>query len=333
MRIAFLSYHSGLSYRGAETFVHEVAFNLTRMGHEVAVFQGSDISPAGTNYQIKKISNTADFPIRDGAFDVVIPTNGRTQSVKAKLWALQNRKKILISGQSGIGLDDRINLYTFPDIFVCLTKFQQNWCRGVNPWVRSVVVPNGVNTEKFSEKGEKYSHGLKSPVILCVGALSKKEGEISKRQDLLIRAVAKLDHASLLLVGSENGQSELRAMGVSLLGERFKVLSLPYDEMPKVYRACDIFAYPTSKEESYGISILEAMASGLPVVATDDPIRKEIVSKGGELVDPVNINEFAKVLKNVLDNRKRYKPVDLTKNLSWRLVSQSYDKLLKELFK
>ena len=64
-----------------------------------------------------------------------------------------------------------------------------------------------------------------------------------------------------------------------MLGEkRFKVMDFPHDQMPSVYTACDKLIFHSQPWESFGIVILEAKASGLPVEVPDDPIRQEIIN-------------------------------------------------------
>ena len=73
-------------------------------------------------------------------------------------------RKMVISGQSGIGWDDRVNLYSFLTI-----SFQfplaLEWSKKVNPLVKSVYIPNGVDTNKFKPEGEKISIDLKNQLF------------------------------------------------------------------------------------------------------------------------------------------------------------------------
>src|SRR3989344_6046759 len=195
MKIAFLSFYSGQVYRGAETFVHELSNELTDLGHDVTVFQfGSKVS--GSKYKtrsvkipvnwhkkasdtpfvsyyalrIKEFSNLA-LSKMDQDTDIVFPINGQWQSILSKLWAVKHSKKCVISGQSGPGRDDRINLMAFPDTFVALSKSQAIWAKKAWPFVRVAVIHNGVDLLKFQKKGENKDFKLPKPIILCVSAL------------------------------------------------------------------------------------------------------------------------------------------------------------------
>jgi glycosyltransferase involved in cell wall biosynthesis len=101
--------------------------------------------------------------------------------------------------------------------------------------------------------------------------------------------------------------------------------------MPRVYGAADIFTYPTVPWESFGIVLVEAMASGLPVVATDDPIRREIVGDAGLFDDPLNTKVYAKALRKALAKDWGDKPRKQAEKFSWDKIADQYHKLFDEL--
>jgi glycosyltransferase involved in cell wall biosynthesis len=137
----------------------------------------------------------------------------------------------------------------------------------------------------------------------------------------------------VLLAGEGEGKDFLEKIGKELLGERFLIKSFKYNEMPKVYASCDLFSFPTWKVESFGIVMVEAMASGLPVVASDDPIRREIVGNAGILVDPTNIDEYALALKKALDTDWGDRPQKQAEKFSWDDIAKKYDELFQNLVK
>jgi len=381
LKIVFLSYYSGLVSRGVETFVHELANELTSLGHEVVVFQGGSklknskyktVSiKTKTNAKAKNsyapfINYYANLVRRftysslkqiDKDIDVIYPTNGQWQAVFCRLWAWKNGKKMVISGQSGPGLDDKINLYTFPDRFVALTKYQKEWARKQNPLVKTKVIPNGVDLKKFNESHKPHestacipkegsldppssteARGLKparpalrdlklpKPIILNVSALVDW-----KRQELLIKAVAKLNEGFLLIVGSGQEKEYLEKLCEDLLPQRYKIIAYPYEQMPAVYAASDLFCFPTVPWESFGIVLLEAMASGLPIVATDDPIRHEIVGDAGIFVNPENTDQFAAAIKKALATKWGSKPRLQAEKYAWSKIGEMYENLFLEI--
>lgn len=326
MNIAFLSFFNGLHFRGVETFVHELATRLST-NHKVVVYQNGK-ALTKTAYQVKYLPSQSSLPDFDPLPEVIIPVNGRIQAILCKYWALTHKAKVIISGQSGPGFDDRLNLYTFPDAFVSMTDYQLQWAKKTNPYLKkNVKISNGVDLNLFHSGNKPYSFNLPHPVILYVAAL-----EPIKRHHLLIQALANIPQASLLLVGRGSLENEINAQATQVLGKkRYQIQFFPLSQMPFVYPAADLFVYPTAPWESFGIAILEAMASGLPVVATDDPIRQEIIGDGGVLADPTDPSKFAKAIETALGTKWNKKPVDQAKKFSWDAVSDKYLDLCKSL--
>ncbi len=350
MKIAFLSFYSGVVYRGVETFVHELSNGLVQLGHDVTVYQIGGVLPNAkyktisidtrvdwnkkgsyipfVNYyclRIKKFTHKV-LKVIDKDTDIIFPTNGQWQSVLCSLWAKWNKKKIVIAGQSGPGLDDRINILTFPDRFVGLTEFQKKWAEKTNSFVKSVKIPNGASLKNFETKGESLQLKLKRPVILCVSALVDW-----KRLDLIIKAVSKIKEGTLVLVGKGDQENKLQKLGDKFLSNRFKILSFEHKDMPKVYKSADLFTFPTVPWESFGIVLVEAMACGLPVVATDDPIRREIVGDAGLFVDPTDTSAYMKAIEIALNTNWGEKPRKQAEKFDWDKIAKQYEELFNSL--
>lgn len=305
MKIAFLNKYQNKVFRGAETFIYELSRRLSK------------------NHQVDVISNINYFELLKKRYDIVIPTNGRLQAFIVRKITWLTGKKMIISGQSGKGFDDRLNLYAFPDIFVTISTKALNWAKKVNPFVKSVYIPNGVDLEKFHPATKKENNRT----VLCVGAFSKE-----KRIDLAIKAAAKLDGVNLIVAGGGGDRKKkIEKLGHDLLGGRFRIMSVPFEKMPEVYRMADVFTLPSWTHESFGNVIVEAMATNLPVVTTDDPIRREIVGDAGILVDPTNIEEYAKALQKGLDAAWGDKPRRQAEKFSWDKIAEEYEELFNKL--
>ena len=312
MKIAILNKYQNRVARGAETFVFELSKRLSNRN------------------KVDVVANVNYLNLLKGKYEIIIPTNGRLQVVITRIICWLSGAKMVVSGQSGMGWDDKVNLFTFPDAFVALSKRASDWAKSVNPHVRVLNIPNGVDLGKFKPKGKAFKTGLKTPVVLCGGAFTPQ-----KRMDLAIKAVAKLANVSLLMVGGGGElKGELQRYGEKVLGEgRFKLLSVPFTQMPEVYRAADIFTLPSRPSESFGNVLVEAMASNLPVVATDDPVRKYIVGDAGVLVDPTDTKAYAKAIEKALDQNWEEKPRAQAEKFSWDEISKKYEELFNKLRK
>lgn len=141
------------------------------------------------------------------------------------------------------------------------------------PRERMVVIPCGVDTGLFRPLAQEMARRLLGlpqgrPILLFVGRLEPLKG-----LDALMRAVALLPPSVLLLVvgGEEDhaGRRSLRDLARSLgVEERVRFQpAVPHPTLPLWYNAADICIIP-SLYETFGMVALEAMACGLPVVAT-----------------------------------------------------------------
>lgn len=307
-KLAFLNKYQGKVNRGAETFVKEVSQRLSE------------------NYQVDIIFDINYLDLFKKKYDLVIPTNGRCQVVLTRLITWLTGGKMIVSGQSGMGWDDRVNLYSFPNYFIPLSSEALMWAKRINPFVKSAYIPNGVDTNKFKPDGEKINIDLKKPIILCVGALTK-----TKRIDLVIKAVSKIENASLLIVGRGEEEKNLQDLGNELLKDRFKIMSLPYEKMPDVYRVADIFTLVSESYYSFENVLVEAMATNLPVVANNDPIRKEIIGDAGQLVNPADINAYSEAIKEALAANWEARPRKQAKKFDWDIIAEKYTALIELL--
>jgi len=338
MKIAFLNIYQETAERGAETYVTELSKRLSKK-HDVTVIGGNKLpakrwpilwraflDPHGVQvcwWTLKKLPK-----IWREKYDIVIPLNGGWQVALIRLATWFYRGKMIISGQSGKGWDDRNNLWSFPDTFVAISTSLRNWAKRANPFVKSVYIPNGVDLNKFRPKGKKLSFDLEKPIIICVGALTDE-----KRIDLTIRAVSGLQRASLLIVGEGPLKDSLNKLGKKLLRERFLIKKYDFKKMPDVYRGADLFTLPSPWYRAFEIVLVEAMATNLPVVANEDPIRREIIGDAGYLVDPTDIEGYTEALGKSINTDWNDKPQNQSKRFDWDKITLSYEKLFKALMK
>lgn len=353
MKIAFLNIYNGVINRGAESYVFELANRLSK-NNTVDVFQ-SGLSSGKEKYNVKtykvnwnwtKKSGEGTFlsiffldywskeilkwsirvskEIIKGKYDGVMTVNGGWEPIILRIVTWLAGSKLYISGQSGVGRDDRLNLYTFPDIFVALSSKAHFWSRKVNPFVKSVYIPNGVDLNRFVVK----PNNQKVKTVLSVGAFTEQ-----KRHELVIKAVSKLKNVKLIIAGGGGDKKEeIKMLGEKMLGsERFEIIETTNDKMPAVYNKANVFTLASKTYESFGIVLVEAMASGLPVVATDDPIRREIVGDAGIFVDPTDTDAYTKAIEKALDIDWGEKPRKQAEKFDWDIIAEEYEKLFNSL--
>jgi len=346
MKIAFVSFYSDLSDYGAEVFVKELSQELSQKNF-IKVYSSNknmkltDDHLATTNifrrlfitpqkltelfFYIKLIPD-----LIKNKFDIIIPLNSGWNIPILKIFTLIDKSKLIITGQSGPGWDDRWNLFFKPNVFICLTNAQLQWAKkvGFHKSQQFTVIPNGVDLTKFSPKGTKIKLNLNRPIILTVAATRP-----SKRVEESLRAVAALKKGSMLLIGKGPLDKKIDNLGEKLLGKnRFLHLSLPHDEIPKYFRSSNIFSLCSKSSEAFGIAYIEALASNLPSVATDDLSRNEIIGKAGIFVkNPTNTKEYSLALEKALKINWLNKPRLQAKKYSWDSIAQKYEKIFMKL--
>lgn len=191
-----------------------------------------------------------------------------------------------------------------------------------------IKFPNGVDIKKFTPQGPKKNLGLTPPIILSVGAL-----EWYKYHEKVIEAVSLLNNGSLVIVGDGSQKTKLEKLGQRKLGNRCKIIQMPYSDMPSIYRSVDVFTLPSWDREAFGIVYLEAMATNLPVVAPNDSSRREIIEEAGVYVDVDSPSEYAKGLTEALSRNWENTPRKQAEKFNWPKIAAEYNQVLLELEK
>jgi glycosyltransferase involved in cell wall biosynthesis len=162
---------------------------------------------------------------------------------------------------------------------------------------RPVTIPNGIDVQRFHRpecrRVWREANGFRHDETLIV---SVARLEPQKNPELLVRALP--DDCSLLLAGDGSLRSALEGRPrVHLLGIR--------SDLPELLSAGDVFAL-ASDWEGHPIALMEAMAAGLPVVATSVGGVPEIVGDAGVLVPAGDEQALRTALRSVVRDRGRY---------------------------
>ena len=177
------------------------------------------------------------------------------------------------------------------------------------PKERLELVHNGIEIDKFLDNHDKADLPVRKDhqVIVCVAELHHRKGH-RYLIDAFQKVQAHFPRLSLVLVGTGPAASELKdrysqVPNLHFLGWR--------EDIPQILRASDVLVLPSLKE-AFGQVLLEAMASGVAVIATDNGGTVDIIRNGitGRLVPPASSEAIAEALTMVLKNPERKKDME-----------------------
>jgi len=196
------------------------------------------------------------------------------------------------------------------------------------------IVPNGVDTEKFNPANnsllvKERLRATNRQIVLFVGRLIPRKG-LFYLVEAAKHIVKERSETLFVIVGEGPLKSHLIAeVEAGNLGNNFAFLGdVSESELPSVYGCADVFAFP-SIQEGQGIALLEAQASGKPVVAFDiTGVREAVVEKETGLLVKPDIVELAEaVLKLLSDDSLRQKMGErgrnfVRNNFTWDICAQ-----------
>jgi glycosyltransferase-like protein len=240
-----------------------------------------------------------------------------------------------------------------PDALLCVSA----------PWVTRLadefgrsarLVRNGVDTTRYrpprdsaERQRDRGAAGFGNHlVVLTIGGIEPRKGSLTLLEAFheLCATACTFDPLLVIAGGAtlfdyrhevDRFDSRVRELG---LGERVRVLgSLGCDELERLYRAADLFAFP-STTEGFGLAALEALASGLPVVASDiDALQTFLEHERSALLAPVGDSDaFAAALARLAESpaecaRLRAGGLDLAAGFSWDAAAVAHERVYDEL--
>jgi hypothetical protein len=176
--------------------------------------------------------------------------------------------------------------------------------------------------------------------VLFIGRFSKEKGVDFLPK--LIDSIMKIENATFTIVCPYNSLGgELKQIRgyISRLEKKYKnrlkIIDKPQDQeaLKELYKNCQVYIQP-SKYESFGLCILEAMATGRPVVALNVGGIPEVIGDAGFTVK--NTEELIYKVKELLNNRKECVSVGRNankraKNFDWEIIAQKIIKYYKDV--
>jgi rhamnosyl/mannosyltransferase len=214
---------------------------------------------------------------------------------------------------------------------ICLSEPQKEFIgsKYALPLESLVAIPNGVAEKYFTEKKPRANT---VPHLLFVGRLVA-----AKNLALLIEAVSLMQTRVFLDIV---GEGELRKSIEDLI-QQYELQNVKLHgkktgkELIEFYKSADIFVLPSLKE-GFSLSMLEALAAGLPVVVSDSPEIRQILGECGVFIqDPTAIN-YAKALDELLSNKDRLRrlmtlSVQKARSYTWENVLNSIEDVYKQV--
>jgi phosphatidyl-myo-inositol alpha-mannosyltransferase len=187
------------------------------------------------------------------------------------------------------------------------------------------VIPNGVDLEVFHPGGHQERPPT-GPVLLFLGRLDPRNG-VGTSLGAMPRVIARCPTTQLVVAGGgplrQYYERRARRMGVDV-----RFLGQVYEERASLYRSADLYLCPTTRA-SFGLTLLEAMACGTPLIASDIPGFRELLSteRSGFLVPSDNPSCWAEAIGGLLgdadqrDNMRK-RGLATAQRYAWPLVAR-----------
>ena len=326
-------------YGGVTENVHNTALELRRRGHDVTIITGRfrdrrepeagcGVERVGTNVLVPFNQAFVDLTVglglrrrlrallRAGDFDVVHIHNPTAPTLP--LLAIEEARGATVGTfHSTVGrslLQDAFRDWLDRaaarlDARIAVSRTAEASARLYHPGEYHVI-PNGVDVERFQPGLEPFER-WRDPArvnLLFVGRLDPRKG-VQHLLAAMPEVVARTrGRARLLIVGNSALRPRLERGVPAALRPHIHFLGhVPSADLPRWYATGDVFVSPASGNESFGIVLLEAMAAGVPVVATDIPGYRSVIQPGenAEAFPPGDVGALARALVRLVDDPAR----------------------------
>ncbi|MFA6322217.1 MAG: glycosyltransferase family 4 protein [Candidatus Buchananbacteria bacterium] len=238
---------------------------------------------------------------------------------------------------------------------VILTSFDYGQNSDLAKWLakepeKFVAVPNGVDTKKFfpmpkdSDLLKKYDLAQNEKVVLFVGGLDK--AHYFKGVEFLLEAMARLGQVGygwrLIIVGGGDLQEYYASIANQLRIHKKTIFTgrVGDQDLPKHYNLADVCILPSvDKSEAFGLVLVEAMACGKPVIATNLAGVRSVVTDNinGLLVEPKNADDLANKINYILNNPAeaenfgRAGLIQARAKYDWQIIGNQLEAIYKSL--
>lgn len=347
-------------HRGAEVAFESVATELAALGENVTVFgSGPDRPdrpygyrqsgliprerfehfpnppPFRTNYIYEEATWTAGMlrHYRSADFDVTVTCSYPFVNWLATRWPPLARSRpahvfVTQNGDHPALRQGREYRWFDCDGLVCTNPLYYE--RQKTTW-RCALLPNGIDPDRFRPgPGQRARFGIPEdvPVVLLVSALVE-----TKRVLEVMEAVASIPDAHLVVAGDGPLREQFDRAGETLMPGRALRMVVPSDQMPDLYRSADVVLHP-ALFESFGNVYVEAMATGIPLVAHDSVGTRWIVGDDPGLVDTTDPSRVREALQDALGRDQAAllrRAEKVYGRFAWRTIATGYREFFEEV--
>jgi glycosyltransferase involved in cell wall biosynthesis len=300
MKILYITPRYAPAFGGMERHVEALATRIRAQGHDVHVVTQSTRPPYGPAtvagvpvYRTRAINRSEAYGIPPGLFAYVARRSGGYDVIHAHgyhgvpaLASLLGRRTPTVFTPHYHGDGHTVfarlmhvsyrplghGVFRHARAVICVSDSERTLVERDVPAVadRISVIPNGVDLNEIRAAAPATDPG---PYILAGGRL-----EAYKRLDLLVRATAALPSEwRLIVTGDGPERSHLQELGAGLLGDRLVLAGrVADDRLRSLLRGAAIVA-SVSLHEAYGMFLVEGLAAGAAVIASDIPAHREVV--------------------------------------------------------
>ena len=334
MKIALVSPYDFAYPGGVTNHISALEQHFTRMGHQVKVI--APASRAVSTFGDRFIPIGRPYPFPSSGSVVRVPVSLRLGSTIKTTLSEESFDIIHLHEpfmpmlcSAVLRFSNTANVGTF---HACQGKPGYNWAKPISTWMirrrlhkldgriavskpamefvskyipgNYTIIPNGIDLEWFNPDAapiDRFCDGKLN--ILFVGRLEKRKG-LNYLIEAYRRVKQEISNCRLIVVGpgtrlrkkcekqvKKNGLKDVAFVGY-----------VATDELPRYYKTADIFCSPATGHESFGIVLLEAMAVGKPIVASDIEGYASVMAHGveGLLVPPKDKEKLAQALISLL---------------------------------
>lgn len=247
-----------------------------------------------------------------------------------------------------IGLFNKIYYYLLfklsilkADQIISVSHYLKSHLKLISKKLKIKVVHEGVTINVFENKSIPQQNKSKTEYILFVSTLFKYKGVEELLEAYASLSIQHQKKYQLWIIGKDptNGeyleQLKAKAFNLNISNNIIFKGKVPHEEIANYYQNAQVFVYPSSIE-SFGLPPLEAMASGIPVIASNKMSIPEIVGDAAILIEPKDISSFSNALTTVLDNHQVREALinngyENIKKFSWVRMSEDILDILQKI--